>query len=122
MNQLFMHPGDISKFINENGPNGGVTWTQQTADSVEIFLPEGAEGRQKNIPRRYSPVTRPSTHHEGTCKCTLVHAYTFHSYTHDPHLKVKCHVRLRLQCTIHLFYEEIYGTVLRTNVALHAKS
>lgn len=46
----------------------------------------------------------------------------FNSYSHYPNLKVKCYVRLRLECTIHLFYEKIYVAVLRTNVVLHSKS
>lgn len=45
----------------------------------------------------------------------------FNSYSHNSNLKVKCYVRLRLECTIHLFYEKIYVAVLRTNVALHSK-
>lgn len=103
MNQLFKQPGDISKFRNENGPNCGVTWTQKTADSVEIFLPQGGEGRWKNIPRQYCSVTRHPLIMKGPENLQwFTHTHSTPTLTTVP-LKVKCYVRFRLQWAIYLF-------------------
>lgn len=119
MTRLSLQHGNVSKIINENGPNWGVT---EDWRSLEILLPQREESRAKNSPWRYCSVSRPPTHLERTWKFPAVHTYTFNSYSHYPNLKVYCYVRLSLECAIYLFYEKIYVTVLRTNVVLHSKS